>query len=280
MHMTFTKMHGLGNDFVVSDGRPWGGSLTPEQARYLAHRRLGVGCDQVLVLEAPPAGADFGLRIYNSDGTEAEQCGNGVRCVVVFLHRNGLTSKSQLVLGTRAGLVRCHLGGPDKVTVDMGAPRLCPERVPIVAEHRAPSYALQVGSECHLIDAVSMGNPHAVLRVEDVTAAPVATLGPAIQGHERFPQGANVGFMQVIDPAHIRLRVFERGAGETLACGSGACAAVVVGRRQGWLAERVAVDLPGGRLQVQWSGEEGQPVWMSGPVSWVFEGTIEVSDQP
>lgn len=277
MRVTFTKMHGLGNDFVIADGRGWACSLEPEQIRWLAHRRLGVGCDQVLVVENAQAGqADFGLRIYNSDGSEAEQCGNGVRCVAVFLLRQGLTRNARLVLATRGGPVRCEFEAEDSVSIDMGRPRLEPSEIPFVAQRRAPSYALTLGSEHCAIGAVSMGNPHAVLVVSEASTAPVATLGPAIQAHERFPEGANVGFMEVVRPDHIRLRVYERGAGETLACGSGACAAVVVGRQQGLLGELVAVDLPGGRLQVSWSGREGEPVRMSGPATWVFEGIVEV----
>ncbi len=278
MRIPFVKMHGLGNDFVVIDARDWSRPLAAEQIRHVAHRRTGIGCDQVLVVAERSArgAADFALRIYNSDGSEAEQCGNGVRCVALFLHRRGLASGSQLVLDTAAGPVRCHLRGGHEVAVDMGRPRFDPEEVPFLAQQRASSYALDVDSERCSIGAVSMGNPHAVLEVDEVSTAPVASLGPAIQRHERFPKAANVGFMQVIDPGHIRLRVYERGAGETLACGSGACAAVAVGRDRGLLAEVVAVDLPGGRLRVSWSGDEEQPVWMSGPATWVFEGTIEV----
>ncbi|NIR28019.1 MAG: diaminopimelate epimerase [Gammaproteobacteria bacterium] len=278
MRISFVKMHGLGNDFVVIDARGWDRPLQIPQIRHLAHRRMGVGCDQVLSIEEGSAAseADFALRIYNSDGSRAEQCGNGVRCVALFLRRRGLVQGSRLVLGTGAGPVRCRLQGEQDVAVDMGAPRFEPAEIPFLAQQRASSYALTLNSEHCSIGAVSMGNPHAVLRVDEVSTAPVASLGPAIQMHGRFPKAANVGFMQVIDPSHIRLRVYERGAGETLACGSGACAAVAVGRDQGLLADAVVVDLPGGRLSVTWSGDERQPIWMSGPATWVFEGTIDV----
>lgn len=278
MRIPFVKMHGLGNDFVLIDARGWERPLHLEQIRHLAHRRTGIGCDQLLLIEDQPAGgeADFALRIFNGDGSEAEQCGNGVRCVALYLQRRGLVQESQLVLSTVSGPVRCRLQEGHEVTVEMGIPRFEPASVPFLAERRASSYALQVNSDRCSIGVVSMGNPHAVLQVDEVSTAPVAALGAAIQRHERFPEAANVGFMQIIDRSRIRLRVYERGAGETLACGSGACAAVAIGRDQGLLADAVAVDLPGGRLHVRWSGDETQPLSMSGPGTWVFEGTIDV----
>ncbi|MEW6353586.1 MAG: diaminopimelate epimerase [Pseudomonadota bacterium] len=276
MLIKFTKMHGLGNDFVVIDAISQAVSLTSEQVRFLADRHFGVGCDQVLLVEAPrSSGVDFAYRIYNADGGEVEQCGNGARCFVRFVRDRGLTAKDELTVETLCGVIRPRLEADGQVTVDMGVPRLSPRDIPFVADAEALSYAVRVAEQEVRLSVVSMGNPHAVLRVDDVTRAPVATLGPLLERHERFPARVNVGFMQVVDRTRIRLRVYERGAGETLACGSGACAAVVAGRLQGWLDERVAVDLPGGRLQVAWSGP-GQPVWMTGPAAKVYEGCIEL----
>ncbi|MGE0370866.1 MAG: diaminopimelate epimerase [Gammaproteobacteria bacterium] len=272
--LPFSKMHGLGNDFVIIDAVSRSVSLTPEQIRFLADRHTGVGCDQLLMVEAAAdARADFRYRIFNADGSEAGQCGNGARCFARFVRERGLTDKDQLVLETSSGLLRTQLLDGNLVTVDMGAPRLEPAAVPFVTEQTGPIYSLEVGGDRIEISAVSMGNPHAVLLVEDVTYAPVDRLGPLIEHDAHFPQRVNVGFMEVQDRAHIRLRVFERGAGETLACGSGACAAVVAGRLRGLLDERVAVELPGGSLFVQWGGD-GASVAMTGPATLVFEGTI------
>jgi len=276
MRLEFVKMHGLGNDFVVIEDRTGRLALARERVRALADRRRGVGCDQVLVVRAGAGAADFALAIYNQDGSEAAQCGNGVRCVAALLQRRGLARDGAVTLATRGGPVHCRVERPGWVRADMGVPRLAPQDVPFVASAPAPSYPLSLGHRSVEIGAVSIGNPHAVLTVDDVAEAPVAALGPRIQAHPRFPEGANVGFMQVVGPTHIRLRVYERGAGETLACGSGACAAVVVARGLGLAgAAPVAVDLPGGRLEVSWAGE-GERLWMSGPVSWVFEGVIEL----
>lgn len=276
MLLEFAKMHGLGNDFVVIDALTQPVRLTNEQVRLLADRRLGIGCDQVLLVEAPRVPeADFRYRIFNADGGEVEMCGNGARCFARFVRDNGLTTKDRLAVETLAGIVRLELEPDGQVTVDMGVPQFEPARIPFVAPAQATRYALEVGDETVEIGAVSMGNPHAVLRVADVASAPVARLGPPIERHTRFPRRVNVGFMQVIDPARIRLRVFERGAGETPACGTGACAAVAVGRIQGLLAERVTVELPGGTLVVSWGGT-GQPVRMTGPATRVFDGRIEL----
>ncbi|MBK8164242.1 MAG: diaminopimelate epimerase [Gammaproteobacteria bacterium] len=267
-------MHGLGNDFVIIDAVTRPVALTHEQIRFLADRHTGVGCDQLLMVEpATDARADFRYRIFNADGSESGQCGNGARCFARFVRERGLTAKDQLVLETSSGLLRTQLLDGNLVTVDMGAPRLEPSAVPFVTEQTGPIYSLEVGGDRIEICAVSMGNPHAVLLVEDVTSAPVDRLGPLIEHDAHFPQRVNVGFMEVQDRAHIRLRVFERGAGETLACGSGACAAVVAGRLRGLLDERVAVELPGGSLFVQWGGD-GASVAMTGPATLVFEGTI------
>ncbi|MDE2089966.1 MAG: diaminopimelate epimerase [Gammaproteobacteria bacterium] len=276
MRVHFTKMHGLGNDFVVIDALSQAVALTPDQARFLADRRFGVGCDQVLVVEASdtPA-ADFRYRIYNADGGEVEQCGNGARCCARFLRDAGLTGKDEIALSTAGGVIHLRMETGGEITVNMGPPRLEPTEIPFLAPARALHYSLEVDGEQLDIGAVSMGNPHAVLRVDNVAAAPVARLGPRIERHPRFPRHVNAGFMEVVARDHIRLRVYERGAGETLACGSGACAAVVVGRVQGLLDERVAVDLPGGRLMISWSGKD-QPVWMTGPATRVFEGHIEL----
>lgn len=273
--MRFTKMHGLGNDFVVADALAAPLPLTPAQVRRIADRRLGVGCDQLLVIEpASEAGADFAYVIYNADGTRAEQCGNGVRCIARYLAQHGLTQRTELTLQGAAGQVRARFEDDGTVTVDMGVPHLEPAEVPFAADARAPSYPLTAGARELTISAISMGNPHAVLVVEDVGTAPVAELGPLIEAHPRFPRRANVGFMQVVSPEHIRLRVYERGAGETPACGSGACAAVVAGRLRGLLGPRVRVRLPGGELVVSWDAE-GTPVWMTGPAVSVFEGQVE-----
>ncbi len=273
--MRFTKMQGLGNDFVVVDTLAAPLELSAAQVRRVADRRLGVGCDQLLVIGAPiDAAADFRYAIYNADGSRAEQCGNGVRCIVRYLAQRGLADRSGLVLESDAGRVRARIEDDGAVTVDMGVPRLEPSEIPFTADARAVTYPLAAGGREVAISAVSMGNPHAVLIVDDIERAPVAELGPVIETHPRFPRRTNVGFLQVVGPAYARLRVYERGAGETPACGSGTCAAVVAGRLRGLLGERVTVHLPGGELVVLWSGE-GAPVWMTGPAVSVFEGQVE-----
>jgi diaminopimelate epimerase len=242
----------------------------------LADRHLGVGCDQVLLVErAQTPGVDFRYRIFNADGDEVEQCGNGARCFARFVRQRGLTTKNDIVVETLAGVIRLHVEPDEQVTVDMGVPRFAPAQVPFEASAPQPAYDLELGGRTVQIGAVSMGNPHAVQLVTDVDTAPVATDGPLIERHARFPRRVNAGFMQVVDRGHIRLRVYERGAGETLACGTGACAAVAVGRQRGLLDATVEVRLPGGTLRVRWTGE-GQPVLMTGPAQTVFEGTLDL----
>lgn len=276
MKLQFTKMHGLGNDFVVIDGIHQAVALHSEQVRFLADRRWGIGCDQVLLVEAPQrADADFRYRIFNADGGEVEQCGNGARCFARFVRDRGLTDKEELCVETLAGLLRLRFQPDGQVSVDMGQPRLEPADAPFFATRRAARYLIAADGMDLEIGVVSMGNPHAVLLVEDVDQAPVAHLGPLLERHGRFPKRTNVEFMQIIAPDQIRLRVFERGVGETLACGSGACAAVVAGRLWGRLWPNVQVKLPGGELGVHWAGE-GESVIMTGPATTVFEGWIEL----
>lgn len=270
----FAKMHGLGNDFVVLDGVRVPVALDAAQAEWLADRRWGVGCDQVLLVEsADAARADFRMRIFNSDGTEVEQCGNGARCVARWLSDTRLVSTDRLTLETAGGLVRTELVGSDRVSVDMGEPDFRPEVIPFDAPAPAEGYPLAVAGEHHDIGAVSIGNPHAVLRYPDADQAPLRRLGPMIEHHARFPRGANVGFMAIQARDTIRLRVWERGAGETAACGTAACAAVVVGRRCGLLDAGVTVRLDGGELVIDWAGPDN-PLWMTGPTALVFHGTL------
>lgn len=276
MPVPFTKMHGAGNDFVVFDGVSRPIHLTPEKIRRLADRHFGIGCDQVLLVERPAAsGADFRYRIFNADGGEVEQCGNGARCCVRFVRDKRLTAKDEIALETLAGTIYPRLEPDGSVTVNMGVPRFEPDEVPFEATARQNVYDLKVDGQTVSMNVLSMGNPHAVQVVPDVDSAPVNTQGPIIEQHPRFPQGVNAGYMQIVDRRHIRLRVFERGAGETLACGSGACAAVVAGRQRGLLDDKVDVKLLGGTLRVSWPGE-GQPVRMTGPAVTVFEGTIDL----
>ena len=276
MKLNFTKMHGLGNDFVVIDGINQTVALDTASIRQLADRHFGIGCDQVLLVEASDRlGADFRYRIFNADGGEVEQCGNGARCFARFVRDHGLTEKDELCVITAAGPLRLRLQSKGQVAVDMGQPRLEPAEVPFFATERAPRYPIAADGVDLEVGVVSMGNPHAVLLVDDVDHAPVAHLGPLLERHGRFPQRTNVGFMQIIAPDHIRLRVFERGTGETLACGSGACAAVVAGRLWGRLWPNVRVELPGGELSIHWAGE-GESVTLTGPATTVFEGWIEL----
>ena len=276
MRLRFSKMHGLGNDFVVFDAINQPVDLSPDQLRWLADRRFGVGCDQILLVERPRnRNTDFYYRIFNADGSEVEQCGNGARCFARFVHDHGLTRKTEIPVGTAGGDIRLYLQQDGQVQVNMGVPVLEPENIPFLADGKQALYDIEVAGETLGIGAVSMGNPHAVLVVEDVATAPVESLGPAIENHPRFPQRVNAGFMAVRSPGEIDLRVYERGAGETLACGTGACAAVVSGRMQGLLDETVQVHLRGGDLVISWAGES-QPVWMTGPATEVFEGTIEL----
>ena len=276
MSTPFTKMHGAGNDFVVFDGVTRPVALTPEKIRRLADRHFGIGCDQVLVVERPSAsGADFRYRIFNADGGEVEQCGNGARCFVRFVRDKRLTAKDEIAVETISGMIYPRLEPDGNVTVNMGVPRFNPAEVPFEAGQRENVYDLEVNGRKVSVTVLSMGNPHAVQVVPEVDNAPVNTQGPLIERHPRFPQRVNAGYMQVVDRGHIRLRVYERGAGETLACGSGACAAVVAGRQRDLLDDKVEVKLLGGTLRVSWAGE-GQPVWMTGPAVTVFEGTIDL----
>jgi diaminopimelate epimerase len=269
-------MHGLGNDFVIIDTIAQPLDMTADLARRLADRRFGIGCDQVLLVEpAQDPATDFHYRIFNADGSEVEQCGNGARCFARYVRDQGLSDRDIIHVGTAAGPIALALQPDGQVSVDMGRPRLDPAEVPFLARTRAPAYDLGQGCQAIRIGVVSMGNPHAVLSVDDVDSAPVATLGPRIEHDPLFPRRTNVGFMQVIDGTHIRLRVWERGVGETLACGTGACAAVVVGRLWGELGETVSVTLPGGELMIEWPGE-GRPVTMTGPAIRVFDGDITV----
>jgi diaminopimelate epimerase len=276
MKLPFTKMQGLGNDFVIFDATRQPLELSAAQIRRIADRHFGIGCDQVLLIEpARLAHTDFHYRIFNADGAEVEQCGNGARCFARFVHERGLSAKPIIPVGTAAGRIVLTLEADGQVTVDMGLPVLEPAQIPFQAAARATTYPLQLAQQSLLISAISMGNPHAVIQVESVDTAAVERLGPVIENHPDFPHRVNVGFMQCIDRRHIRLRVHERGVGETLACGSGACAAVVAGRLQGLLDECVEVELPGGKLMVKWQGED-RPVLMSGPAETVFEGNIDL----
>jgi diaminopimelate epimerase len=275
MALRFSKMHGLGNDFVVIDGVRQQVTLDAAQVRRLADRHTGIGCDQLLLVEPPPdQSVDFRYRIFNADGGEVEQCGNGARCFARFVRDQGLCDKTALRVATRAGVLELRHEADGQVTVDMGVPEFEPARIPFTVAARATTYRLDTELGEVTFGAVALGNPHAVLRVDDPDRAPVTTLGPLLESHPDFPRRVNVGFLGVVDRGHVRLRVFERGVGETLACGSGACAAVVVGRQQGLLDARVTVDLTGGRLVISWPGE-GEPVQMTGPATHVFEGEIE-----
>jgi diaminopimelate epimerase len=276
MKLKFTKMHGLGNDFVVIDAISQSLELTPDQVRHLADRRFGVGCDQILIVErASTPDVDFRYRIFNGDGSEVEQCGNGSRCFVRFVLDKGLTTKTEIRVETKSGIISPRLVEGGLVTVNMGIPIFEPARIPFVSDSEAVVQPLDLGDQSVAITAVSMGNPHAVQVVADVDTAPVATQGPAIEHHVRFPARVNAGFMQVVDAHTIRLRVFERGAGETLACGTGACAAVVTGLRRELLTSPVLVHTRGGDLSISWGGP-GTPVLMTGPAVTVFEGETEI----
>jgi diaminopimelate epimerase len=275
MRIEFTKMHGLGNDFIVFDA-PAGTQPSAEQFRRLAARNTGIGFDQALMLEPPRReGTSVYYRIFNADGKEVEQCGNGARCIAALLHRRGRAGVGDISMDSPGGLIRARIQ-PDKlVSVAMGIPNFAPSSLPFDASSEAHVYPLEVaGSEVE-IGAVSVGNPHAVLTVASVDAAPIDRLGPAIENHRRFPKRVNVGFMEIVDRGRIRLRVYERGTGETLACGTGACAAVAVGRRHGRLDPEVQVQVRGGELRVNWGGP-GEHIWLTGPAEVSFEGHVEV----
>jgi diaminopimelate epimerase len=276
VRLEFTKMHGVGNDFVVFDAPGGIARLEPEQLRRLADRHTGIGFDQALVLETPrrPDTAVF-YRIFNSDGEEVEQCGNGARCIAALLHRRRGSAGSSITMDSPAGLIQARVDAGNTVSVDMGLPNFDPRSLPFEAACENDPYPLDVEGQQVQIGAVSMGNPHAVVVVESASTAPVATLGPAIERHPRFPKRVNAGFMEIVDRSRIRLRVYERGAGETLACGTGACAAVAVGRRRGRLDAEVHVSVRGGELRVNWSGP-GEHIWLTGPAEVSFEGHVEV----
>jgi diaminopimelate epimerase len=276
MKLKFTKMHGAGNDFVVIDGVHREIYLTAEQIRLLADRHFGVGCDQILLVERSQNDeADFRYRIFNADGGEVEQCGNGARCFVRFVHDHKLTSKREIVVETKSGLISPRLEDDGRVTVNMGAPVFEAARIPFTSDSDAIIQPLDVNGETVQITAVSIGNPHAVQVVDDIEQASVATLGPLIEHHPRFPRRVNAGFMQIVDRGHIRLRVYERGSGETMSCGTGACAAVVSGIRRGLLDNVVQVATHGGVLTIGWAGA-GAPVMMTGPAITVFDGEINL----
>lgn len=275
MKVKFTKMQGLGNDFVVINATKQAFSMTASQIQKMANRRFGVGFDQLLVLESPAsAEVDFNFRIFNADGSEVGQCGNGARCIARFIREQDLSQAREFRLSTLADVLKLNMQSDDKVSVHMGVPRFDPSDVPFVAKVVSNLYDINVDNQLVKLGVVNVGNPHAIIPVESIDANVVASLGASLSKHERFPEGANVGFMQVLNPQQIRLRVYERGTGETLACGSSACAAVVVGRRNGLLQERVTVSQPGGSLSIHWQGPN-TPVEMTGPAQTVFEGEWE-----
>lgn len=276
MLMNFTKMHGLGNDFVVIDAINQSISLSEQQIRKLADRNFGIGFDQLLIVDKPmTANADFKYRIFNADGSEVAQCGNGARCFARFVRDKGLTDKDEVVVDTDAGQLVLRFDAEGLITVNMGIPRHAPQQIPLLADAEAVSYIAPLSSGELRFSAVSMGNPHAVILVDDVNTAPVAVVGAEMESHSLFPQRANIGFMQIINRQQVKLRVYERGAAETLACGSGACGAVVAGIELGLLDQTVQVSLPGGDLKINWQGR-GQPVLMTGPAVSVYEGQINL----
>ena len=276
MKLFFSKMHGLGNDFMVVDGVTQKVYFTTETIRRLADRHFGIGFDQLLLVEPPyDPEQDFHYRIYNADGSEVQQCGNGARCFARFVRLKGLTNKDRIAVSTMSGRIVLQLEQDNQVTVNMGIPEFEPAKVPFRAQKAEKTYLLRVDEQTVMCGVVSMGNPHCVLEVDSVKSAPVESLGPLLESFDRFPERVNVGFMEVVSAGEVRLRVYERGAGETLACGTGACAAAVIGMSQGKLAERVRVHLPGGSLQIAWKGP-GTPVYMTGPAEHVFDGEIEL----
>jgi len=279
MTLKFTKMHGIGNDFVVIDAITQQVRLSSTQISQIADRHFGVGCDQLLLVEKPSGkfpDVDFRYRIFNADGGEVEQCGNGARCFVKFVHEKHLTDKHSIQVETARGVITLNLQEDGQVTVNMGAPHFEPAQIPFTADQIADTYQLDLEHDVVTVCALSMGNPHAVQIVPDVDTAPVENLGPHIESNARFPQRVNAGFMQIVNSQHIRLRVYERGSGETLACGSGACAAVVSGIRLGRLQSPVRVSMRGGDLSIAWEGAN-TPVWMTGPAETVFEGEIDIA---
>ncbi len=276
MLLEFTKMHGLGNDFMVVDLISQRAFFDAMTIRRLADRHFGIGFDQLLIVEPPDfPNVDFKYRIFNADGSEVEQCGNGVRCFARFVYERQLTNKKRFKVQTSAGIVEPELGENGWVRVNMGYPKFLPQEIPFIAEEPDALYDIALADIQSLtIDVVNMGNPHAVTIVTDVLTADVAHIGPQVESHERFPQRVNAGFMQIVDEKHARLRVFERGVGETMACGTGACAAAVSGMRRGLLANNVEIELAGGKLQIEW--KEGDVVWMTGPTATVYEGRLDL----
>ncbi|MEW6995418.1 diaminopimelate epimerase [Colwelliaceae bacterium MEBiC 14330] len=276
MLVNFSKMHGLGNDFLVLDNVTQNVFLSPEQITKFADRNFGVGFDQLLVVEPPyDPDLDFHYRIYNADGSEVGQCGNGARCFAKFVRMKGLCNKHKIKVSTSTGKMNLHIERDGNISVTMPVPQFEPNKIPFTAQKPEGSYILRGESETVLCGAVSMGNPHCVVTVDSVADAPVDILGRELSVHERFPKDANVGFMEIVKPNYIKLRVYERGAAETLACGSGACAAVAVGYMQKKLAKQVTVELPGGKLRIYWQGP-GHPVKMSGPATHVFDGQLSI----
>ncbi len=276
MLIQFSKMHGLGNDFVVIDGVTQKIFLSTEMIKKLGDRHFGIGFDQLLLVEPPyDPEQDFHYRIFNADGSEVQQCGNGARCFARFVRLKGLTNRDRIAVSTMSGRIVLQLEQDNQVTVNMGVPEFEPAKVPFRAQKPEKTYLLRVAEQTVMCGVVSMGNPHCVLEVESVKTAPVESLGPLLESFDRFPERVNVGFMELVSPSEIRLRVYERGAGETLACGTGACAAAVIGMSQGKLRDRVKVQLPGGSLQIAWKGP-GTPVFMTGPAEHVFDGEIEL----
>ena len=276
MLLEFTKMHGLGNDFMVVDLISQRAFFDAMTIRRLADRHFGIGFDQLLIVEAPDfPNVDFKYRIFNADGSEVEQCGNGVRCFARFVYERQLTNKKRFKVQTNAGIVEPELGENGWVRVNMGYPKFLPSEIPFLADEPEALYDIALADDQQLtIDVVNMGNPHAVTIVPNVLTADVAKIGPQVESHARFPQRVNAGFMQIIDEKHARLRVFERGVGETMACGTGACAAAVSGMRRGLLADNVEIELAGGKLQIEW--KEGDVVWMTGPTATVYEGRLDL----
>jgi diaminopimelate epimerase len=270
--LPFTKMHGLGNDFIVLNNLAQNISLTPEKIRLMADRHYGIGCDQILLLEpAPNDSVDFGYRIFNSDGSQSGQCGNGARCLAKFIHHHKLSAKIKITIATSTSTMQTQLLANDQVKVSMGKPNFRPETLPMLLPQEL-EYQLTLGEQIITFSALSMGNPHIVIRVEEFNSAEIQTIGNALNNqHPLFPEGVNVGFIQIVDRQHINLRVFERGAGETLACGSGACAAMVAACRRGWVDNEAQITLPGGVLQLQW--EPNSSVWMIGPAVLAYEGS-------
>lgn len=277
MRLEFEKMHGIGNDFVVMAEPAGSPGFSPEVIRRIADRRMGIGCDQVLIAAASDRDdADVTMRIFNADGSSAKQCGNGIRCFARFVRDRGIVANGSTVrVDTPSGVVEARFLEDGRVRANLGVPDFSPAAIPMRVGEQSDGYRLRLGGEQFTIGAVSMGNPHAVLRVDNAESAPVATIGPKIQNHEWFPDSVNVGFMQVLSRGQVRLRVYERGVGETMACGSGACAAVAVGVRQGLIDRRVRVDLNGGSLDIEW-GDDRASMWMTGPATRVYQGEIEL----